>query len=151
MTDYDTGTFEIGPNLETRAKLLVYTGDMLPDKVTKLLHIEPSELLRKGESVTNRIGRTRIHKLNAWFLCSEPKINSLDLKDHLNYILETIYPAKEQLFLLQKDKQIKMRISCVWYSKGDTSGINLSPDQMKKMSELNLECTTPKSPSVYHE
>ncbi len=141
MTDYDEGIFITGPNLETRAKLLIYTGDMLPDKVTELLQIEPSEILRKGESVTNRIGRTRIHKLNAWFLYSEPKIDSLDLSEHLNYVLETIYPAKEQLLSLHQNKQITMRIDCVWYSKGDTSGISLSSEQMKKMSELNLECS----------
>jgi hypothetical protein len=34
-----------------------------------------------------------------------------------------------------------MRIACVWYSKGDESGITLTPAQMRKMAELNLQCS----------
>jgi hypothetical protein len=74
-------------------------------------------------------------------LSSEEQINSLNLGEHLDWVLNSIISSKEQILLLQKIEGISMRIDCVWYSKGDESGITLTPEQMRKMTALNLQCS----------
>jgi hypothetical protein len=126
--------------LETRAKLLIYSEDISPYDISVLISLNPTEKRKKGDSITNSIGRTRIHKSNLWILSSEGIVESLNLGDHLDWLLQQLIQSKEKILLLQENKTIKMRISCVWYSKGDKSGIALTPIQMKIMSELNLTC-----------
>ena len=107
------------------------------DWTTKLA-INPDRVHRKGDVFTNAIGKQRSQKLNGWFLESEGFVKSKDLRDHLDYVLDKLIPAREALIDMQELNEITMTISCHWW--GDMhSGPVLWPKQLKKLSQLNVE------------
>lgn len=116
---------------KTYATFRIYTGEIDPNKITEILNIEPSEVILKG------MGR-RKNFVNGWFISSEDKIDSKDSRRHIDWLLNQIYPLKDKILeLISKD--YKIDISCYWSSMHGTGGPTLSPYQMKKLSELNIE------------
>lgn len=107
------------------------------DNIKNINNITPSYKQVKGDIIENSLGRKRIANLDLWKLSSENKIKSRDARNHIDYILKKIYPNKEVIIQLQEYH--KMFISCVWFSSGDTGGPAIWPEQMKLLSDLNLE------------
>jgi hypothetical protein len=131
---------EYGTCIETRAKLLIYPGEMSPHEVTRRLGVEPTEANVAGEERLNRLGRQRVIKLNGWFLSSEGHVTSLDTRRHLDWLLARIEPKKEALLALQSVPGVRMTVSCPWYSRSGHGGPTLWPEQMRALADLNLEC-----------
>jgi hypothetical protein len=131
------------PNCErTLASIHIYSGTIHPSEVTKLLEITPTHSTEVGGRLkSERTGQTRVAKKNAWFLSSEGIIQSKDLRRHLDWILDQIYPKHVALRKLQDTEGVQMRISCTWWSAVGDGGPVLWPSQMAKMAELNLECS----------
>ena len=126
----------------TCAQLIIYLGNIDPSAITDLLGLEPTRIVRKGErSAPNSIGRTRLGKLNIWFLSSEDHISSADLRHHLDWLLERLLPKDKELIGLQKEVGVSMYVSCPWWSRYGGGGPSLWPEQMRGMAQLNLECT----------
>jgi hypothetical protein len=124
----------------THVELLVYLDKEEASYVTKVLDIEPSKSQTTGELVVNSRGSERTAKNTYWSLSSEGKVLSKDLRHHLNWLLEQLMSRQFQLSRLQNDDAVTMTVNCVWWSKG-SGGPTLWPEQMKKLSALNLECT----------
>lgn len=125
----------------TYAALLVYPGESEPEFVTRRLGVEPTSTQSKGERIRNSLGRERIVSVNGWFLSSEGKVRSLDVRRHLDWLLEKLMPAEAGLKELQKLPKVKLGVSCVWWSAGGQGGPTLWPEQMARMAQLNLECS----------
>ncbi len=121
-------------------RLAIYCGDLDADEVTARLRLAPTKTTRVGNVVVNRIGRSRTERLNAWFLVSEGQVESLDLRRHLDWLLDKIEPCADELRVLQHVPGIKMYLRCVWWSVCGYGGPVLSPAQMVRMAALNLEC-----------
>lgn len=137
-TPYD----ELYPTCERAdAALRIYTGDLDPQEVTKRLAIKPDSVQTKGEVRGNSIGRTRIVQINGWFLSSEGKVLSKDLRHHLDWLLGIVYPGREALLGLQRTRGVRMDVNCVWWSAHGHGGPTLWPEQMHLLSDLGLECS----------
>lgn len=136
-TSYDDayGTCE-----RTDVTLRIYPGEMNPELVTRRLGIEPTSTQEVGQVFRNRLGRDRTASINGWFLSSEGKISSLDLRRHLDWLLDRVMPAKEALLELQWCPGLGMDVLCVWWSAHGHGGPVLWPEQMARLAELNLEC-----------
>lgn len=124
----------------TDAKLRIYPGEMLPDHVTGRLGLQPTTTQSIGEVFRNSLGRERTAAISGWFLSSEGKVSSLDLRRHLDWLLQCLMPAKQALLELQECPGVSMDVSCVWWSAHGDGGPVLWPEQMCKLAELNLEC-----------
>ncbi len=132
---------DVYPTCErTCAALRIYPRDMDPEWITRRLNVNPTFILRKGERHVNRFGRERVAKLNGWFLSSEREVSSLDLRRHLDWLLDKVEPRTRQLRDLQQLPDIKMLIQCIWWSAYGQGGPTLWPEQMQRMAALNLEC-----------
>jgi hypothetical protein len=126
----------------TCAELRIYSGDIHPLTVTHLLGISPTSVVAKGEkSPPNSLGRSRVGKINGWFLSSEPNVQSKDLRRHLDWLMKQLWPASDALRALQAVPGIRMYVYCPWWSEDGGGGPALWPEQMKMLAELNLECT----------
>lgn len=126
----------------TKVSLFVYPGDVSPHDVSLMLGIEPSKVHVRGEEVTGKLfGRTRVIKVNGWFLESEGKVASLDVRHHLDWLLPPLFRKKKELLQLQSVPGLKMGINCIWYSRFGHGGPTLWPEQMLTLAELNLECS----------
>ncbi len=115
---------------ETYATLRIYTGEMLPARVSAVLRLEPSELLLKDE------GRAR---LNGWFLSSKGRVESLDVRHHVDWLLDQIVPVQTELRELQSQPGAWMDVFCYWRSTQGHGGPSLNPKQMRLLADLNLQ------------
>ena len=125
---------------ECYASLLIYPDLVHPDEVSRILNLEPTNKNIVGTQVTNSRGRVREITIAGWFLSSKGYVHSKDLREHLNWLLTRIEPSSDALSILQDYHGVTMSIDCVWRSLAGNGGPVLWPEQMKRMSALNLEC-----------
>jgi hypothetical protein len=126
--DDDYGTCE-----DTYATLHIDTGEETPSLVTSKLKLSPSEFMEKG---TLREGKYK-NRFNRWFLTSKGAVKSKDSRRHIDWILDNLEPVKNELLELQLS--VKMDIGCFWLSTNGDGGPTLSPYQMRRLADLNLE------------
>lgn len=136
MTPYDD---EYGTAERTNATFCVYSEHTRPGSITKLLGITPTRSTEAGRLVVTKHGYPKEERCNAWFLSSENVIKSLDLRRHLDYLLEYLIPVGPAIIELQKNPGVVMRINCVWWSAHGHGGPALWPEQMRGLADLNLE------------
>lgn len=102
---------------------LRFAGDRLePGSVTDILGVTPRTAYRKGEVFK----RVRDHEVRGrtglWLLSSEDKVDSLDLNEHLDYLLGILFPdgsdAKlNRLHDLMRECNIEADAPCFWHGK----------------------------------
>ncbi len=123
----------------TCAVLRIYSGQLHPAEVTARLDLQPSSTVATGEaSPPNSLGHVRVGKLNGWFLSSEENVTSMDLRDHLDWLLTRLISHAQALHDLQDESGVTMSVNCPWWSRG-MGGPTLWPEQMQQLTELNLE------------
>jgi hypothetical protein len=120
---------------KTYATLRIYPEMHDPVDITSRLGIEPSHWQRRGASPK---AHARPAKLHGWFLSTEDKVDSRDVRKHLDWLLSRLTPQAEALLDLQSE-QCKMDVSCFWVSATGHGGPSVRPDQMGALARLNLE------------
>lgn len=125
---------------ETYAELRIYPSSHSAEDITELLGIPPTASQNANSLIKNSRGRTRKTPRTGWFLSSEGKVNSKDLREHLNWILQKLSGSGSALMSLQKDNA-RMTVSCTWWSASGHGGPVLWPEQMRALADLNLECS----------
>ena len=124
---------------ECYATLVIYPRLLHPEVISEMLGITPTRQNVLGEKITNSQGRTREIEKSGWFLSTENIVFSKDLRDHLDWLLNKIEPSCNVIEKLQCGNEAIMAISCVWHSLVGHGGPVLWPEQMKRMSDLNME------------
>ncbi|MBA1186120.1 DUF4279 domain-containing protein [Stutzerimonas nitrititolerans] len=141
--DFSSRLTPVDPNYpscsECFSEFVLYTDDIDPHIVKVAMPVAESEVLVKGGKIKNSIGRERVIKNSIYFLSSDSRVASKDLRDHLDWVIERIFPFRERLLDFQRSG-MRMGINCVWWSKG-MGGPTLWPEQMEKFSAMNLECS----------
>lgn len=115
---------------ETYTTLSIYTKEINPNYITDFLNINASKIVIKDEKIKKGV--------NGWFLSSEEEVKSKDSRRHFDWILDIIYSKKEKLCEL-KEKGFDISISCFWSSMNGIGGPTLSPYQLRKLSDLDIE------------
>ena len=111
-----------------------------PSEITKIFGLQPTDSQKKGEYREKFSSKRRIAPVSGWSLSSEGIVDSLDLPDHLVWLLDRLLPVANQIKDLQNEPDIEMWVKCIWWSKEGGGGWNLTPKQMRGFGELNLMC-----------
>jgi len=122
----------------TAAKLRVYGPTLECEQVTEYLHIQPSPSYAGRKKPDSSHPQAR-HV--AWMLSSEGHVESKDLRRHLDWLLLQIEPAADGLKQLQSMDDVVANVVCVWWSAAGDGGPTLWPEQMRRLAELDLECS----------
>ena len=130
MNDSDYPTCQ-----ETYATLRVYPENLDPAEVTARLGIEPSDWQRRGES---RKRGSRPAKLHGWFLSTKGAVESVDVRKHLDWLLERLASRADTILALQAEG-CTMDVSCFWVSRSGHGGPSIRPAQMSEFGRLNVE------------
>lgn len=138
LTPYDDA---YGTCSKTHVKLRIYPGSLSPSDITSRLRLQPTQVNVAGEKRVSPSGRVRVLPFNAWFLSSEEDVRSLDLRRHLDWLLARLSPEAAALLSLQDEPGLRMSVNCVWWSRSGHGGPTLWPEQMRVLSDLNLECS----------
>ena len=123
----------------TYVTLRVYTGNSDPHDVARSLSVTPDRVSVRGEVVINSIGRRRQTPLNAWFLSSERKVESLDARDHLDWMVGVLRPRAAELAAIRQIEGLSLDLVCTWWSRSGHGGPTLWPRQMRALADLDLE------------
>lgn len=124
----------------TCAVLLIYPTELRWQDVTTRLNIEPTKSQNTGDEIQNSEGRIRVAKKTMWAISSENHISSKDVRTHLDWLLKRLSSARRAILELQ-NLDVKMGVSCPWWSRSGHGGPTLWPEQMQQLVELNLECS----------
>jgi hypothetical protein len=123
----------------TKAVLRIHCGALPPSVITANLNIEPTDTVEIGVPRKAKGANPRPNgRVNLWMLDSEERVQSRDLRRHLDWVLDLIEPAKSQVILLRQSG-IVMDLWCVWWSSTGQGGPTLWPHQMRRIAELDLE------------
>lgn len=125
----------------TCAELRIYPSALRHEDVSAIMGLQPSEAQNSGDSIQTVKGTLRMANRTYWALSSEGLVSSRDTRAHLDWLLALLYPAAAGLRQLQSDGGNKMFVCCPWWSRSGHGGPTLWPEQMKSLSELNLECS----------
>lgn len=125
----------------TQASLVIYSDELKIEEVDQVIDISPTKMQEKGDAFYNYFGKKCIAPLSYWILSSEEKIDSLDLRDHLDWLIKNLYGKSKNIHRLQKMSGIRMCVNCSWYSANGHGGPTIWPEQMSSLAKLNLECT----------
>jgi hypothetical protein len=121
---------------ETFVTLRIYSDILSPEEISKNLKTNPTESVTKGDIYG--IKSNKIRNNNGWFLTSEGFVESKDCRRHFDFLADKIISLKPNFIGLQ-NKGCQIDISCFWSSENGQGGPTLSPKQLKKLSELELE------------
>jgi Domain of unknown function (DUF4279) len=123
----------------TYATLRIYTKNMEPDEVTRLLEVAPTGSVTRSGVILDGPSKGTVGKLNGWFLSTKERVDSKDLRRHVDCLLQSLEGLQDKLRSLQAMPDVFMDVSCYWLSKSGHSGPMLSPKQMRSLCDLNLE------------
>jgi hypothetical protein len=147
--DLESSYLQVNPSLcnaadgvcnRTVATLRIYGDELDPELISNRLRISPSKSQRKGQVLASRLGRIRTANIGGWFLSSESNVDSKDLRDHLDWLVAQLRDVVPELTQLQIQPGIRMRVTVIWWSKGSDGWFTLTPQHMRALAEMNLEC-----------
>lgn len=119
-------------------QLLIHGGDSYtPEEISALLDLQPDRTVRKGDVFQSFTGKTRVETINFWKLSTRRRVDSYDLRRHLDYVLALLEPRKDALARLQKRDDTLLYVRALHAAWG--GGPVLWPRQMAGLAALDLE------------
>lgn len=138
--------------IETHATLCIYSDDepRLTELVRSLTKLEPT---RTVENEQKAFAGFAIPKYG-WFFASKGKVSSLDVSEHIRWILGKIADPKALSTLQQRG--CKAKVMCYWVSSGEGGGPVLDKDLLMLLAqhavdvEFDVYCEEPPAGSAPH-
>lgn len=118
----------------THATFRIYLPDDYdPNTLSEKLEIQPSRVQIKGET---RNGKIKQYP-TAWFFESTEHIQSKELRNHIDWILDQIETKSEVIYELQSINA-QIDISCFWVSAFGHGGPMLDSRILKRIADLKI-------------
>ena len=125
---------------------LRFSGDKLePERLTEILCCTPRTAYRKGEVYKRFRGHEARGRTGLWLVSSEDQVDSLDLNDHLEYLLAIIFPNSggedrlAPLHRLMQEQELEADIPCFWHGKPGAAKPTIRADILKRFARLPAE------------
>ena len=132
FSDYETC-------LETHASFNVTGNNLNPGLITKILKINPSYCIRRGDIHKGRHTRGIKASTGVWFFKTKGKVRSQNLEVHLVYLLKTFKRIPKLFYKIVKDEKLQVSIRCFWMSKYGHGGPEISKETLKLIPNLGLK------------
>jgi hypothetical protein len=121
----------------TWVTLCIFLPDTIrPDEITQKLGVQPSKTHMTGEVYKGKVRNWP----TAWFLESAERVESKDVRRHVDWVLEQVEPKAEIFSQLQSDGA-EIHLSCFWGSATGQGGPMLDPKLLKRIALLNIGIT----------
>jgi hypothetical protein len=113
-----------------------------PSTVTRLLERIPTRALRVNQAIQLN-GMTKRLKRSAWILSSEEHVNSADINDHVQWMMEQMNGHRENVLRLNDDGWM-IALNVMWDSQTGHGGPVFSSRTLGWMSQiratLEIDC-----------
>jgi hypothetical protein len=124
---------------QTSAAFRIWHVDLHPAHISQQLGLLPSWSYQCGAPRSSPNGRLLLpYKFGIWGFATEGKVQSRDLRRHLDWLLDHLAPAAVLLHQWQSEGY-RTDVFCNWVRLGGTGGPTLSPRNMVRLAQLNLE------------
>jgi uncharacterized protein DUF4279 len=120
----------------THAWLRIMSEDMNPDEITEVLGVTPTQIQRKGDQ--RSYGKLKVHETSGWWISTKEKLDSLDARHHLDWILDQISNKQQEVAMLQQ-RDYLIDVCVRWDSKSGHGGPTLSQKQLRGFGNLGIE------------
>ncbi len=124
---------------------LRFSGDRLePDRLTAALLAAPTIAYRKGE-VFKRVRGHEVHgRTGLWAISSKGRVESLDLNDHLEYLLTIVFPRNGEdrlapLHRLMREQGLEADVPCFWHGKPGAAEPAIRADILARFAQVPAE------------
>ena len=121
--------------IETHATLCIYS-DVEPQLAQLVRSLTKLEATRVVENEQKAFAGFSVPKYG-WFFGSKGKISSLEVSDHIRWILKQI-PDSKALATLQQ-RGCKTRLLCYWVSNGEGGGPVLDKDLLMLVAQHSVD------------
>lgn len=106
-----------------------------PDEATNIFGIMPSKSTKRGD---RRNAKERWAH-NFWSLTSQEKVNSEDLSEHIEWLLNQFEPVSSQLIEILQREGVEGKLSCFWILPSEHEELTLSPKLISKLAAFGLD------------
>lgn len=96
---------------ECYAVFSIYSKSISPDKISHILQLNSTEQYMQGEDVSTPWGKTVKSPQSCWFLSSQNKLHSKDLRAHLQWLLDIIQPISFNIKRCKRSRIYKCILS----------------------------------------
>jgi len=128
---------DANPNCaETFASLRLYGDDLVPEEITRVLHLEATESAPKGRQTVSPTGRSRTAPTGRWILESQIHIHSSDLEKHIEWLLDRL--DETGLVPANIPGVSRADVFCYWMSATGHGGPELSPEVLGRLAKYRL-------------
>jgi hypothetical protein len=121
----------------TYASLRIFSLSIAPDEISATLGVAATSVQHKGP-VANAQGQSGMRP-HGWVLSSDGRVVSKDARRHLDWVLDQLAGRRDLLASLAS-RGARADVVCTWFSASVHAGPTLSPQQCRKLAELELEC-----------
>jgi hypothetical protein len=120
--------------IETYATLCIYSDDEsdLSERVFAITRLKPSRVKENKQSTFAGFKIPR----HAWFLTSQDMVSSLDIADHIQWMLERI---KGDSVNKLRELGCQIKITCYWVSNGTGGGPVLNAPLLSAIADAHLD------------
>jgi hypothetical protein len=120
------------------ASLRVYPQVYTIEEVSAILSSQPNESVRIGDPIGTR---GKVATKTYWSISSEERVKSLDLRDHLDWLLSQFNLDESAKRKLELDRNLRLCVFCVSWSRSGSGGPSIWPEQMSELARRDLELT----------
>jgi hypothetical protein len=120
----------------TFASLRLYGDDLVPDDVSRLMNLQPTDAAPKGFRTPAPRGKVRLAPTGRWILSTEDQICSTVVEDHLEWLLDRLDAAGVKPLDLPGVSHAD--IFCYWLSATGHGGPVVSPDVLGRLAGYRL-------------
>lgn len=117
------------------ATLILRGKGLNPQEITDSTGLSPSMSFKKGD-YRNKSDKW---KHNYWSLSSRDKIQSSNLFNHIEWLMNQIEPVKAKFLDIVNNKDISAEISCFWILPTNNEQLILKPELLNKIGGLGLQ------------
>jgi Domain of unknown function (DUF4279) len=128
---------EANPNCaETFASLRLYGDALVPEDISRVIHLEPTDSASKGMKIVVSSGKSRSAPTGRWIVQTRGKISSANLEEHIKWILDRL----EQFSISVENLPGVERadIFCYWRSATGQGGPEFSPEVLDRLAKNRL-------------
>jgi hypothetical protein len=120
------------------ARLLIYSTEVPRAEITSLLGFEPTDGRAKGEPFNKCRPGAALAKWHMWFYRTTRLVPSLDVRRHVDHVLERLDGRADALASLRARPGTDIRFSCTWWSRYGHGGPKLWSRQLRALADLGL-------------
>jgi hypothetical protein len=124
--------------LEAHVSFILGGDNLRPDLITKVLKIQPTYCVKKGDIHTGSYVRGNKAGTGVWFISTKGELKSTNLEEHLIYLINKIGKPSTNFYKLVTELRLRVMFRCFFMSATGQGGPDISIETLRKIVNLGF-------------